>query len=85
MFTVLRKNFGGRNHDRYFSDWEHAKKELLADVNKTIEGENCKLISCIDKMNHEKGFYSYLIDYWFFEYREKCSWSLIECVFEDNL
>lgn len=75
MFTVLRKNFGGRNHDRYFSDWERAKKELLADVNKTIEGENCKLISSDNNQ----------IDYWFFEYREKCSWSLIECDFEDNL
>lgn len=83
MFTVLRKNFGGRVHDRYFSDYENAKKALFEDVERTIKGEDCKMLNRIDQMNISKGFYNFEVCYWFYSCNEACLWSLIESCFED--
>lgn len=83
MFTVLRKNFGGRRHDRYFSDYENAKKALFEDVERTVKGEDCKMLNRIEEMNYNKGFVVFQVDYWFYSCRELCTWSLIEHCFED--
>ena len=32
MFAIYRKNVGGRVHDRYFKNYDAAKRELKADV-----------------------------------------------------
>lgn len=32
MFAIYRKNVGGRVHDRYFKNYDKAKVELKADV-----------------------------------------------------
>ena len=59
MFAIYRKNVGGRVHDRYFKNYDKAKVELKADVERMRDICNAKVTECIDRMNAGKGFYEY--------------------------
>lgn len=85
MFTILRKNFNGRIHDRYFMSWEAAKQELLKDVDECCEHLDGKVTQKLDYFNEEKGFYVFQIEAWFDECEESCSWALIDGYFEDSV
>jgi len=59
MFAIYRKNVGGRVHDRYFKDYESAKRELKTDVERMRDVCDGKVVERIDRMNEDKGFYEY--------------------------
>lgn len=84
MFTILNKNFGGRDGgDRYFKSWETAKKEMLKDIEDCCKSLNGKVIKKWDYFNSSKGFYVYEQEA-LFENGETCHWSLIDGYFEDE-
>jgi len=59
MFAIYRKNVGGRVHDRYFKNYDAAKRELKADVERMRDVCGGKVTERIDRMNEDKGFYEY--------------------------
>lgn len=83
MFTILRKDFGGRKGDRYFNSWENAEKEMLADIEVCCRDLNGKVIKKWDYFNSSKGFYVFEQEA-LFDNGEICHWALIDGYFEDN-
>lgn len=59
MFAIYRKNVGGRITDRYFKNYDKAKVELKADVERMRDTCHAKITERIDRMNVDKGFYEY--------------------------
>ena len=59
MFAIYRKNVGGRITDRYFKNYDKAKEELKADVERMRDICHAKITERIDRMNEDKGFYEY--------------------------
>ncbi len=82
MFAIYRKNVGGRIHDRYFKDYDKAKAEILADVERA-KSYGVTEWETIDRMNTDKGFYEY-------EWRTKnfagedVVLAIVDGYFEDN-
>lgn len=82
MFAIYRKNVGGRVHDRYFKNYDKAKSELLADVER-MKSYGVTEWETIDRMNTDKGFYEY-------EWRaknfdgEQVSLAIVDGYFEDK-
>lgn len=83
MFTIILKNFGGREGHRYFKSWEKAKEEMDKDVEDTCKTLDGKLHTTRDYMNVAKGFYVYE-KVAGFPNGEDCSWALIDGYFEDD-
>ena len=83
MFTILRKNFAGRVFDRYFCDWDKARKVMDEDVDICVEVLDGDITRTIDRMNVDKGFYMYEKSAKFAN-GETCTWALIDAYFEDN-
>ena len=86
MFAIYRKRVGDRVHDRYFKDYDAAKRELKADVERMRDVCGGKVTERIDRMNEDKGFYEY-------EVRmrvntgaicEQVSLAIVDGYFEDN-
>ena len=84
MFTILRKNFGGRVGDRYFKSWDAAKAAMHKDIDDCCAHLGGTVCDKLDRMNVAKGFYMYEITANFPERKEKCTWALLDCYFEDN-
>jgi hypothetical protein len=84
MFTILRKNFGGRIHDRYFTSWESAKKEMLKDIEDCCKSLNGKVTKKWDYFNSSKGFYVFEQEALFEEDNKSCRWALVDGYFEDE-
>lgn len=83
MFTVLRKNFGGRIMNRYFKSWETARSEMLKDIDDCCNDLHGKVTKRRSYFNSSKGFYVYEQEAEF-ENGETCHWSLIDECFEDE-
>ena len=84
MFTILRKDFGGRVGDRYFKTWDAAKEAMHKDIEDCCKNLGGKVIGKTDRMNVAKGFYMYEQTADFPEQKEKCTWALIDGYFEDE-
>ena len=82
MFAIYRKNVGGRVHDRYFKNYDKAKEELKADVERMRDICKGKVTERIDRMNREKGFYEYEVRMTL-ENGETASLSIVDGNFED--
>ena len=59
MFAIYRKNVGGRITDRYFKNYDKAKAELKADVERMRDVCHAKVTERIDRMNVDKGLWEY--------------------------
>ena len=59
MFAIYRKNVGGRITDRYFKNYDKAKVELKADVERMRDVCHAKVTERIDRMNADKGLWEY--------------------------
>ena len=59
MFAIYRKNVGGRITDRFFKNYDKAKAELKADVERMRDVCHAKVTERIDRMNVDKGFLEY--------------------------
>ena len=59
MFAIYRKRVGGRGDDRYFKNYDKAKEELKADVQRMRDICHAEVTERIDRMNADKGFYEY--------------------------
>ena len=57
-FTIYCKNIGGRKFNRYYQNWENAKKQLESDLSDLVN-RGCKITSHRDRMNVAKGWYDY--------------------------
>ena len=56
MFTIYRKDVGGRIFDRYFKSWDNAKA-LLEEEEKSLVEKGWEEISHVSYFNSCKGFY----------------------------
>lgn len=83
MFYILRKNFNGRVHDRYFQSWDKAKEEMEKDVKDCVEHLDGRIGESHDHFNAEKGIYIYDKTAYFDEVNEYCTWAIIDGYFED--
>lgn len=83
MFAIYRKNVGGRVHDRYFKNYDAAKRELKADVERMRDVCGGKVTERIDRMNEDKGFYEYEVRMTL-ENGETASHAIVDGYFEDE-
>lgn len=83
MFTIYRKDVGGRIHDRYFKNYDAAKRELEADVERMRDICGDKVTERIDRMNEDKGFYEYEVRMTLAN-GEKAVHAIIDGYFEDE-
>lgn len=83
MFAIYRKNVGGRVHDRYFKDYDKAKVELKADVERMRDVCSGKITQRIGRMNADKGFYEYEVRMTL-ENGETATHAIIDGYFEDE-
>lgn len=83
MFTIYRKDVGGRVHDRYFQDYAAARRELHADVDRMRDTCHARVTGRIDRMNMAKGFYMYEIRMAMPD-GEKVSHAILDGYFEDE-
>ena len=83
MFTILHQDFNGRKYDRYFHNWDNAKKEMNKSIENTCKTLGGRVVGSVDRMNHEKGFYMYEKTA-IFPNGEQCVWTLIDAYFEDE-
>ena len=56
MFTIYRKDVGGRIFDRYFKSWDNAKA-LLEEEEKSLVEKEWEEINHVSYFNSCKGFY----------------------------
>ena len=56
MFTIYRKDVGGRIFDRYFKSWDNAKA-LLEEEEKSLVEKGWEEINHVSYFNSCKGFY----------------------------
>lgn len=82
MFTIYRKDVGGRVFDRYFRSWEEAKKVLLEELQTAIE-HGWKETGSENRFHADKGFYIYFHEL-FTDHDEIAILSLIDGYFQDN-
>lgn len=83
MFAIYRKNVGGRIHDRYFKDYDKAKVELKADVERMRDICDGQVTERIDRMNEDKGFYEYEVRMTL-DNGETASLAIVDGIFEDK-
>ena len=83
MFAIYRKDVGGRVHDRYFKNYDKAKEELKADVERMRDICGGKVTERIDRMNVDKGFYEYEVRMTL-ENGETASLAIVDGYFEDQ-
>lgn len=83
MFTILVKNFNGRVVERYFKEWDNAKKAMDSEVQDAVANQGGCLKSQSDFFNSTKGFYEYSVTLHFAQADEDCTWYLTEGHFED--
>lgn len=83
MFAIYRKDVGGRVHDRYFKNYDKAKEELKADVERMRDICGGKVTERIDRMNVDKGFYEYEVRMTL-ENGETASLAIVDGYFEDE-
>lgn len=87
MFAIYRRNVGGRVRDRYFKDYQNARKAIAEDVKRTKElaeegGLDLKF-ETIDRMNVEKGFWEYEVRFTNLQ-GERVSYAIVDGHFEDE-
>ena len=80
MFHIYRKNVGGRIFDRYYKDYDNAKKQLNEDVSNLIN-LGATLIEEKDHFNKEKGVAVYQKELNLND--EYCSLAIIDGHFSD--
>ena len=83
MFAIYRKDVGGRVHDRYFKNYDKAKEELKADVERMRDICGGKVTERIDRMNVDKGFWEYEVRMTL-ENGETASLAIVDGYFEDE-
>lgn len=83
MFTIILKDFNGRQTERYFKSWDKAKKEMDKDIEVCCKDLNGTICETLDNFNSDKGVYIYEKTA-SFDNGEKCTWALIEEYFEDE-
>ena len=83
MFAIYRKNVGGRITDRYFKNYDKAKVELKADVERMRGICGGKVTERIYRMNEDKGFYEYEVRMTL-ENGETATHAIIDGYFEDE-
>ena len=83
MFSIYRKNVGGRVHDRYFKNWDKANEELLADVERMRDVCGGKVTESTERVNVDKGFHEYEVRMTL-EDGETVSHAIIDGYFEDE-
>jgi len=83
MFAIYRKDVGGRVHDRYFKNYDKAKEELKADVERMRDICGGKVTERIDRMNVDKGFWEYEVRLTL-ENGETASLAIVDGYFEDE-
>lgn len=83
MFAIYRKNVGGRVHDRYFKNYDAAKRELKADVERMRDVCGGKVTERIDRMNVEKGFWEYEVRFTNMQ-GERVSYAIVDGHYEDE-
>ena len=87
MFAIYRKRVGGRGDDRYFKNYQNARKAIAEDVKRTKElaeegGLDVKF-ETIDRMNAEKGFWEYEVRFTNMQ-GERVSLAIVDGYFEDE-
>ena len=70
-------------HDRYFKNYDAAKRELKADVERMRDVCGGKVTERIDRMNEDKGFYEYEVRMTL-ENGETASHAIVDGYFEDE-
>ena len=86
MFAIYRRNVGGRIVDRYFKDYQNARKAIAEDVKRTKElfeegGLDVKF-ETIDRMNVDKGFWEYEVRFTNM-HGERVSYAIVDGHYED--